>query len=215
MPSNIALRLVKRLRTLNLDIPEGSKAVRLHPCEADRALGAWSWGLVDSTGAELHIGGWHSMTQTLRAPHIITEHYERDVEIVPIYHETSPREEDSVIKLNVIRDDGTRMVDLVVDDAPDITPEQSYIQFGIRPSMLSLRYTSSGTDPWTLADVTVTGRAVNAKDGTVNLASRRTHSVTYTDLKGSGGIHKAVTPKWVIDLASKYGNTPDELPRSR
>lgn len=120
-----------------------------------------------------------------------------------------------MIKLNAIRDDSTRIVELVVDNAPDVTPEQSYIQFTMRPSMLSLRYVAANLDEWKLVDVTVVGRAVNSKDGTVNLASRRTHQVNYTDLTGKGGIHKAVTPKWVIDLAAKFANSPEKLPRSK
>lgn len=118
-------------------------------------------------------------------------------------------------KVHVIRDTGVRVVELTVDNVPDITPEQSYISFHLRPSMLELRYGSEGVDAWKLVEISVTGRGVNSKDGSVNLASRRTHSVTYTDLTGKGGIHKAVTPKWVVDLATKYANDPDALPRKR
>lgn len=118
-----------------------------------------------------------------------------------------------MIKLNAIRDESTRVVELVVDGAPNITPEQSYVKFTVRPSMLTLSYAASGLDSWKLASVTVTGRSVS-KDGTVNLASRRTHLTTYTDLTGKGGTQVAKTPKWVVDLAAKYGGTPDELPRS-
>ncbi len=118
-------------------------------------------------------------------------------------------------KLNVIRDTGVRVVELTVDNVPDITPEQSYISFHLRPSTLELRYSSDGLGAWKLVEVATTGRGVNSKDGSVNLTSRRTHSVTYTDLTGKGGIHKAVTPKWVVDLAAKYASDPDALPRKR
>jgi len=119
-----------------------------------------------------------------------------------------------MIKLNTIRDESTRVVELVVDDAPDVTPEQSNVTFTVRPSMLTLSYAATGLSSWKLASVTVTGRSVT-KDGTINLASRRTHLTTYTDLTGKGGIHVAVTPKWVVDLAAKYGDAPEKLPRSR
>ena len=113
------------------------------------------------------------------------------------------------ITVRVVEDTGDRMVTVYVTGAPDITPDQSYITFNIRPSTASLRYAISD-GRWVLEDVEVRGRSVDTRTGQINKATRRTYGVVYRDLTNKGGIQKARTPDWVVTLAKNYTN-PDKL----
>jgi len=118
------------------------------------------------------------------------------------------------IKLNVTEDEGTRLVTLKVSGVPDITPEESCLKHVVRPEALVLEYISEGLNPWVLHKVTASGRLVNVHTGEVSRTTMRRHFSSWTDLKGTGQVHKAVTPKWVVQLAEKFP-TPEELPRKR
>ena len=115
------------------------------------------------------------------------------------------------VTLKTSEDTGSRLVTMSVSGAPDITPDQSYITYAIRPSQVSFRYVLED-GAWTLEDVEVRGRAVDSKSGNVNPTTRRTHGVVYRDLINKGGIQKAVTPDWVVAFAAQYAD-PAKLPQ--
>jgi hypothetical protein len=116
------------------------------------------------------------------------------------------------VKYNVIRDNGSRILEVMVEGAPDITTDQSYISKDIRPIHVELYYTSTGMDPWVLTKATVFGLPVN-KSGETNSMTSKRHRVVYPDVHGKGGISMAVTPEWLVDMAKKYTD-PDKLPRT-
>lgn len=118
------------------------------------------------------------------------------------------------VKLDVVKDEGTRFVYLLVDGAPDITPEQSCLKPTIRPEQLTLEYVSEGLNDWKLRKVIASGRMVTVATGEISRTTLRRHSAQWTDVEGTGKIHKAVTPKWVVDLAKRFP-TPDALPHKR
>lgn len=118
------------------------------------------------------------------------------------------------ISMEVITDEGTRMVTLLVGGTPDLTPEETCLKHTIRPEQVTLEYISEGLKGWELRKVMVTGRLVNITTGEVSRTTIRRHHAMWTDLAGTGGIHKGKTPKWVVDLAKKFP-APDALPHKR
>jgi hypothetical protein len=114
------------------------------------------------------------------------------------------------VTFKTTEDTGSRLVTMSVAGAPDITSDQSYITYSIRPSQISFRYVLEDGG-WLLEDVEVRGRAVDSKSGNVNPTTRRTHGVVYRDLTNKGGIQKAVTPGWVVSAAKQYAD-PAKLP---
>lgn len=61
-----AERLIKRLREMDVDIPDGWRLCRTHAGFHMRSAGAWSWFLLDAEGRELHIGSQIPVTDLLR-----------------------------------------------------------------------------------------------------------------------------------------------------
>jgi hypothetical protein len=115
------------------------------------------------------------------------------------------------VEFHIGIDEGTRVLRGDITGAPDVTPEQSCLTTTFRPESILLEYVSNGLSGWRLKEVTVSGRLVN-KAGEVNRTTRRQQHATWADLTGSGKTHKAVTPKWVVDLARKYMTDPDSVP---
>lgn len=116
------------------------------------------------------------------------------------------------IKLNVVRDNAVRTVETMIDDAPDITPDQNNVSFPIRPQSIVIVYQSKDGSSWAIQEVSVTGPSVD-KSGKINPHSRRRHTMTYIDVMGNGGIARAITPPWVVAMVKKYTD-PDKLPRT-
>lgn len=120
------------------------------------------------------------------------------------------------MKLEVVADNGTRQITLVIDPkdgVPDLTPEESNSIYTYRPFMVELEYTSEGNGKLALTSATTVSRMVNKETGQVQTNTKRQFRTHFTDLAGKGGIHKAITPPWLVDLAKKYGSTPDAFPR--
>ncbi|MFE4857411.1 hypothetical protein [Streptomyces sp. NPDC056670] len=65
-------RLIARLREIGLDLPEGSRLVRVHPSRAMRNEGAWSWSAYGPGGRELLIGSQYPMAELLAAERLDT-----------------------------------------------------------------------------------------------------------------------------------------------
>jgi hypothetical protein len=62
-----ARRLLDRLRQVGLDLPEGTRLVRVYPSRAMRSEGAWTWFALGPEGRDLRIGSQHSMAELLEA----------------------------------------------------------------------------------------------------------------------------------------------------
>ncbi|MFF8656790.1 hypothetical protein [Streptomyces huasconensis] len=67
-----AERLIARLREIGLDLPEGSRLVRVYPSPAMRNEGAWSWSAMGPDGRELLIGSQYPMAELLGAERLDT-----------------------------------------------------------------------------------------------------------------------------------------------
>lgn len=120
------------------------------------------------------------------------------------------------VKFQVSADSGTRQIVLTIDakdGVPDLTAEESNSEYRYRPLMLELYYASEGDGKLTLMSVETISRRVSKETGHPQVGTRRTFRHHYTDLTGKGGIHKAVTPPWIVELNKKYGSNPDALPR--
>lgn len=64
---NPSVRLLRKLRALGLELPEGARLVRTNPSPAARNAGAWCWCAVDGDGRDLRIGSQVPMGELLRA----------------------------------------------------------------------------------------------------------------------------------------------------
>ncbi|WP_329142756.1 hypothetical protein OIU91_04000 [Streptomyces sp. NBC_01456] len=67
-----AERLIARLREAGLDLPEGSRLVRVYPSRAMRNEGAWSWSAFGPGGRELQLGSQYPMAELLAAEKLDT-----------------------------------------------------------------------------------------------------------------------------------------------
>lgn len=81
-------RLLARLREIGLDLPDGSRLVRVHPSAAMRNEGAWSWTALGPGGRDLRIGSQHPMAVLLGAEMLLAESIRSgavgsDVDVVP------------------------------------------------------------------------------------------------------------------------------------
>jgi hypothetical protein len=88
--SSTSDRLLVRLREFGLDLPEGTRLIRLRPGPADRSIGAWSWCALGPTARELGIGSQHPMTEILKAANLSTvKDMSGDITVYPL--QTIPR----------------------------------------------------------------------------------------------------------------------------
>jgi hypothetical protein len=81
-------RLIARLRKIGLDLPDGTRLVRVYPSPAMRTEGSWSWTALGPNGRDLQIGSQHSMTALLEAEVILAQPIRSgavgfDVDVVP------------------------------------------------------------------------------------------------------------------------------------
>jgi hypothetical protein len=81
-------RLIARLREIGLDLPAGTRLVRVNPSPSMRNAGAWSWAALGPDGYDLRIGSQYPMTELLRAEsldvsRVGTSVTDPDVEITP------------------------------------------------------------------------------------------------------------------------------------
>jgi len=65
---NPSERLIRKLRDLGLELPEGSRLIRTNPGPSARNAGAWTWCAIDADGRDLRIGSQVPMGELLRAP---------------------------------------------------------------------------------------------------------------------------------------------------
>jgi len=66
----MAEKLLERLRSLGLDLPEGSVLETCRTGRAELSRGAWSWQALGPDGIPLNIGSWSTMARCLRAPQL-------------------------------------------------------------------------------------------------------------------------------------------------
>ncbi|MCM1964864.1 hypothetical protein [Streptomyces sp. G1] len=77
--SRVSERLLDRLRTeCGLDLPEGTRLIRMNAGEANRANGSWSWFTLGPNGEDLRTGSRHTMTELAAAPALVA-YRERDL----------------------------------------------------------------------------------------------------------------------------------------
>lgn len=66
--NSVADRLLRRLRTEGVDIPEGSTLHRTFASGATKRAGAWSWFALAPDGSDLKLGSQNSMGTLLSEP---------------------------------------------------------------------------------------------------------------------------------------------------
>ncbi|MFE3123694.1 hypothetical protein ACFXHD_09765 [Streptomyces hydrogenans] len=81
-------RLLARLREIDLDLPEGTRLVRVYPSPAMRTEGSWTWTALGPGGRDLRIGSQHSMATLLGAEMLLAEPVrsgvvDTDIDVVP------------------------------------------------------------------------------------------------------------------------------------
>ena len=81
-------RLLKRIREMGVDVPDGARIQRTYAGRTMRSGGAWSWFVVGPDGRALDIGSQHPVKVLLAEKRLCgCSDYERyDVEINPWFH---------------------------------------------------------------------------------------------------------------------------------
>lgn len=118
----------------------------------------------------------------------------------------------SSIKPTFVEENAQWVVELRVENAPDVPKENTTLTTALRPSNLEVRYTLDG-GAWRVYEVNVSGRPV-LRDGTVSMTNMRKVHARYTDFTGSAKNSVLTTPQWVVDFVVQY-NDPTTLPRKR
>ncbi|THA72523.1 hypothetical protein E6R60_26710 [Streptomyces sp. A0642] len=54
MRASVAERLLARLRAAGVELPKGTRLVRVYPSESMRNVGAWSWTAANADGVPLY-----------------------------------------------------------------------------------------------------------------------------------------------------------------
>jgi hypothetical protein len=211
--SQRSAQILKRLRVLGMDIPEGSHTQRLYRKRGVHSPNGWVWHVVDADGNPLGIGSADRMTKVVVARNLdITRDSEGNT-TVALPRRTSTQEDTPRQSRNkAVRIQGIQVVEVLLEDTPDVTPEHSTFTFSFRPHVAEIRYERASSGVWELTDIRVTGRPLNKDRNGVDLQNHRIHHVCYTDVTGKGGIQRAKTPAWVVDLATQYAditNIPD------
>lgn len=214
MATNTSTRLLRLLRSLGLDVPEGSRVVRLNGTKDHRHEGLWSWSVFGPDDTDLGIGSEYAMVKLLSVSQVTTEKLGDDIVLVPVRNMAGRARKPMKVMLEPVEYEGVQTLKLRVDYAPDITPEYSTVQYGFRAERAVLRYVRSTVEsPWKLSDIRVIGRRTR-KDlgvGAVLGNSQAYISTTYTDLTGTNGLQRGKTPPWVIELAQQYADA-DTIP---